>query len=202
MKIEIEVSAASTKRVLVIAATLVVVGIAGVASAALPQFTAGEELTEGKLNGNFNALDGRVTALETGKPSVKVGTQAYSLGATYVGPGASTLGKIVLDSDTGYVAARKICQSIGTKSPTAHMCDGAELVRSAQLGVAIPVGWYSTGANAPDGDNVMFRVNDCRGWTSLANPADPTNLEYEGALWSNGPGNDVCKSAHPILCCD
>ena len=202
MKLEIELSARSTKRILFVATTIAALSAASVAFAVVPTiFAENDVLTAGALNGNFEALDKRITGLETGKPIVKLGPLSYSLGATYVGPSATIAGKIELDGATGYPAAKKICEAIGAKSPSAHMCDNAELIRSAQLGLKPPVGWYSTGTNAPDTDNTAVTISDCNGWTALVNPSLPSEI-VEGGLWANGPSADACATPHPILCCD
>src|SRR5688500_9106753 len=69
MKIEINLTRATTKRIVVIAAALTVLGV-GVAVGAVPvRFMDDEILTAAQLNQNFDALEGRIAALEQAQAS-------------------------------------------------------------------------------------------------------------------------------------
>ena len=68
MKIEINVnlSAASARRLAVVGSTLVILGVAAVAYAVPVTFSANKTLKAAELNSNFSNLEGRVKALESG----------------------------------------------------------------------------------------------------------------------------------------
>jgi hypothetical protein len=131
------------------------------------------------------------------------GTESSSVGATlYCGVStAKTTGAFSINGLTGYPAAKALCAA-STKcgpSTTAHMCDAAELSRSAQLGVTIPTGWYTTGVVVPQASPNPL-INDCNGWTSATNT-------FGGGTWvamgtGTIPSGDVCSNPYSVLCCD
>ena len=103
-------------------------------------------------------------------------------------PGAPAAGT------TGYRAAKIKCERVTSCGTTAHMCRADEVLRSREVGINVPQGWYSTGMQTAGG------VNDCLGWTDA--PAAAANT---GALWIGRPSFVGCASgstnAYPILCC-
>jgi hypothetical protein len=166
----------------------------GVALATVPNtFSSGQTVSASGMNQNFTYLDSKarfVTTLDGGQ---------YSVGATHfcgVSP-TTTTGSISYNGMTGYAGAKAMCTaSAGCgSSPTAHMCTGEELTRSAQLGVTPPTGWYSTYTwvltnGAGGAGNVQ---SDCVGWTSTT---------WMGALGGTGPTVTSCSTAESVLCCD
>lgn len=107
---------------------------------------------------------------------------------------------------TGYAAARSICAAT-CASPTAHICELAELTRSLSLGpMPIPTGtgvpgvsglaWYAA-------DPGLGGASACRGYTSAA-------AGDWGGVWQVGLGGtfgapdryDCMSSLAPIACCD
>jgi hypothetical protein len=162
--------------------------VGGIALATPHQWKSGDPLKSTDLNGLNRATNGTVSS---------------SVGATlFCGVSAAkTTGAFSINGLTGYPAAKALCAaSTGcSSSPTAHMCDAAELSRSAQLGVAIPTGWYTSGVVVPQASPNPL-INDCDGWISAAST-------FAGATWVAGgtgtlPSADVCANPYSVLCCD
>jgi hypothetical protein len=121
---------------------------------------------------------------------------------------AATTGSFNFSGQTGYQAARAMCQdsaAIGScRNPsgfqTAHMCTAEELVRSALLGVitaTTPSGWYSTGVWAQSVGGIGNAITDCSGWT--------TSVNTNGAVWGSpnaGPTFQACSASNVVLCCN
>jgi hypothetical protein len=98
-------------------------------------------------------------------------------------------------SQRGYSATRAPCQA-ACGTPTAHMCSGEEVIRSAALGTTMPTGWFAAGFNVY---SINTYVSDCDGFT--------TSNAVSGTLWKNNDSgawasNAPCTHVHPVLCCD
>ena len=125
---------------------------------------------------------------EPGPSVITRNNKQYSLAAVYCGASVPLTGNV-----GGYAGAKALCEAACAASPSAHLCDAAEVVRTAQLGVAVPEpGWYATGVYGAPGAGPM---TDCDGFTSAS-------ASVLGPLGAAVPGSDVCSVAHPLLCCD
>jgi hypothetical protein len=175
---------------------ILLAGAGAVAYASVSKtWNAGETLTANDLNGNFAAFDQRITALETKLVETRNGKK-WSLGATYCGTSVTTNGQIT----GGYAGAKMLCEGVSTgcnSSPSAHMCTAEDLVHSAQVGLAAPQGWYSSGVFWEITTiNPAVLVADCSGWTT-------SSSAQWGSIWlPNGPGVEPCNVSFPVLCCD
>lgn len=179
---KIHVTASGAKRLLIVGSALIVLGTAAVVLAAPHTFGSGDLLTAADLN-NLAV--------------VTHGTKKYSRGAVYFGSTSSTNGAIAAAGANGYAAAKALCQSVAGGSPTAHMCTGDELVRSVQLGIGIPSGWYASGAWQPNSAN-----SSCQAWSSSAN-IDTAPYWYVPSVGATGfPSATSCDKTAPVLCCD
>jgi hypothetical protein len=170
------------RRLALLGLPIAVLGIATVVLATPPHtFQTGEVLKATDLN-SINIL--------------RSGGKSYSVGTTkYCGVTPLTNGQIT----GGYAGAKGLCEAVAAcgSSPTAHMCTADELVRSAQLGVAIASGWYSSGRMSFD-PTFTGGMYDCLGWTTT----DPKGL---GSFWQGNPpvpSDQPCDAPHPVLCCD
>jgi len=182
------------KRLIVggIAATVLLGGT--IVWASVPNvFKDGDPLSAQTMNDNFTALDQRLSKVETvtAKASADAG---YAFGASYCGSSGVTKADLsgVSGTGTGYVKARAQCQTT-CSSPGAHLCTSDEVSRSAQLGVTVPNGWYSSvsyfASSAPG--------NECSGFT------DGTSTTWQASWWVGGtPSADYCNQSHALLCCD
>jgi hypothetical protein len=137
----------------------------------------------------------------SGDCEVSAGT-SVSVGATFCGTAPSSAGSFPAQPEpnsgnpvvkaSGYRAGKLLCQK--TYGPAAHVCSGEEMVRSAQLGIAInaPLSgfWYSSGSMSSD-----ERITDCMGWTSH-------DAGLEGPVWSDTfPNFGHCDVLRPVACC-
>lgn len=178
------------KRAMKIAAPVLVLLVGGVVYANVPNtFKDGDALSAQTMNDNFTALDTRlakVEALQT-KETLDGG---WSLGATYCGATGNTNAGLTQlpGSQTSYAKAHAACVT-ACSSPTAHMCIGEELVRSAQVGMTTGNGWYSSAAHDATS-------SECTGWT------DGTSTGFQAPTWTNEPNSDYCNTSHPVLCCN
>lgn len=143
-----------------------------------------EVLSSQKMNDNFTDLDTRLASLE----KLRIGTLKGTAGPT---TGSITApGNLV-----GYQAARALCQTALNNSPTAHMCDASEMVRSAQLGIPNPGGvsnmWFASGIYSHPADEIIV---DCSGYTTTG---------ASGRVWTGVTGSSYgCVASWPIACCD
>lgn len=184
---------------LVVAAAVVLGGI-GLASAAPIDTTwikSGDPIPAASLKANLDGLQQQVT-----KPTISRNGKQYSLGATYCGKTATTNGQIT----NGYAGAKGLCEAVAAcgNSPSAHMCTNEEINRSAQMGIAIDTGWYTSAAftsypGCSSGTcGSTQSTSDCNGWTS--------NNGAEYALTWNTGGRVLyylpCTTSQPVLCCD
>jgi hypothetical protein len=197
MRVTVDLTPGTARRIAGIGATLLLV-LGGLVAYASPipnlSFTAGNPLHATELNANFNNIEGRLT-----KPVVTKNGKQFSLGATYCGMTNTTNGQIT----NGYAGAKALCET-ACSSPSAHMCDGAEVVRSLQAGITMgTTGWVSAGTYAGNGGG---RVTDCYGWSS--NVSDGT---AQGNGWTPTVGTGTppgapwalnCDGNYPVLCCD
>jgi hypothetical protein len=170
---------------------LVLCAAVTVAYAAVPvSFNPNTVLTADSLNKNFSNLDQRVGVLE-GRSIITKNGHKYSVGATYCGKTAATNGQIT----NGYVGAKGLCESVAACGPSAsaHMCTAEEITMSAQLGITVEPGWYSSATHPTYG---TAHVDDCDGWTN--------NSTVDGTVWTAGkfPDTSTCSGTHPVLCCD
>jgi hypothetical protein len=127
---------------------------------------------------------------------------SLSVGATFCGTAPSSDGSLPAQLEpnsgnpavkgSGYRAGKLLCEK--TFGPAAHICTGEEMVRSAQLGIAIkaPLSgfWYSSGNMSSDQAN-----SDCQGWTSQSS-------SRVGPVWSDTfPNFGHCDVLRPVACC-
>jgi hypothetical protein len=183
------------KRRWTLAVVLLASAVSAIVYATVPNtFAPGDQLSASKLNANFMALDGRVTALEkfdigAARIVETRGGKAWSLGAVYCGVTASTNGQI----GSGYAGAKGLCETACTTT-SAHMCTTDEIVRTAQMGVAAPAGWYSAGLWSEGAGAVVD--NDCTAWTTSSSTVN-------GYWWSSTYTTvQACNMTGPVLCCD
>jgi hypothetical protein len=198
MKIKVMVIDFETPRWLrkTIAYAVPMIGVlvaAGLAFAAPHQWNTNDPLKASDLNG-LNV--------------VANGTSRYSVGATrFVGMtatgGPNNNGTYTGAQVNGYTGSKALCAALGpSPSPTAHMCTGEEMVRSAALGIQpFPAtvangaaAWFSAGTIGPNS------TNDCAGWN------DGTTAR-SGPVWVQETGGgvvstDTCDLSFPVLCCD
>ena len=138
-------------------------------------------------------------AVQTERVVYRSGTQATTDGL-YAGTSASTTNGAVSFTVmgtpiTGYQGARAACIA-AVSSPTAHLCTGIELVRSAALGIVIPGGaWYANGTYSAYSAGTAVR--DCGGFTSAS------SVQF-APVWSapNNPDAASCDTVRNLLCCD
>lgn len=126
----------------------------------------------------------------------------------YCGSTATTSGSFTAQGGAliGVRAAKSLCEQACT-SPTAHMCETREAMRSYELGGDPPGGWVKGNWG------VVYQASqstDCQGWTTGTSPIGSWN--YLGTYYCppggicGGPSgwisNDYCGNSHPMLCCD
>lgn len=149
----------------------------------------GSALSATKLKGNLADLQAQID-----KPIITKNGKQYSLGASYCGSTAATNGQIT----GGYAGAKTLCESVVacSNSKSAHMCTADELVRSRQLQVNVPGGWYATGAYAYYAPS-NTAMDDCNGFTS-------NSATVDAPAWSATatPTLYSCSDVRPVLCCD
>jgi len=185
--IDLELSPRQKKIIRAAVVTGAVIGALGLglAVAAPHQWMANQPLTAADLN----SLD--IVSTDAGKQ--------YSLGATYK---AVTSGSYNGSQVNGYPGAKSVCETqVG--SPSAHMCTGEELIRSAEIGLPIsatdggtvPSGWYSSGSRATV-EGTPTNSFDCKGWT------DGVTHTLAGSYWNGFPNYGFCDVPGPVMCCD
>ena len=193
IKISIDLSPGQKKivRAAVVAGAVIgALGI-GIAIAAPVQWGASETLTQVKMNA--------ITVIDAGATSISVGATLYC----GTGFGNPTNGYFAFNGAMGYAAAKSLCESSTGcgMSKTAHMCDGAELLRSVQVGKSVPAGWYSTATNQDlTIGSGNYQVLDCGGWNqAIATSQSPAPL---GPYWNSAPSAASCTGTYSVLCCD
>jgi hypothetical protein len=184
MKIEIELTPVTARRIGRVVATLAIFGGGALVYASQTHFSSGQALTAAALNNNFDELYGAMS-----KPTVVKNGKSISLGGTYCGKSATPVDGAAVGGHTG---AKAKCEA-SCASPTAHMCDAAEIVRSQQLGIALPSdkAWVNSFASS----NTAV---DCIAWTN-------GQANGVGMVWNVSPPIlivDACNLPYPIACCD
>ena len=193
---------ALVRRAFVAGAVIAALGV-GIALAAPKQFKPGDPLSSADMNANFADLDTRVAALEK-RPVLKRFGRSYSLDAVYCNKTAPTAGAFSSGGQLAYGAAKVQCESV-CASPTAHMCEAHEMVRTLEMAQGTdasasalpPEGWYSSGLLyvTPGATTAV----DCLGWSSSGG----ANV---GPVWNanttSNPSYGNCNNPFPILCCD
>jgi hypothetical protein len=197
MRISFEIPSRVVRAIKVGVAVVVVLGTS-VALAGVPNnFKDGDPLSAQTMNDNFASLDQRIAKLET--LAVKLTSDGgYSTAATYCGSTASTPGDLsnLSNTGTGAVKAKAGCVQACGSSPTAHMCLGADLERSAALGITTSTGWFAAGAyNTFQGDDF-----ECVGWTATTHAGATSGNTWNPGL--GGPTVANCTTSQPVLCCD
>jgi hypothetical protein len=163
-------------------------------------FQNGDTLDAGQLDANFMELIEDVNELKA--HTIEVNTVQYSTNAVYVGGTQPTTARIThAVAPVGYQAAKAQCED--AFGPSAHMCTGDEMARSAQLGLfPLSEGWFASGSMSGGGTN--YWTGDCLGWTFEAAECQ-TGIQCVGQTWrSDGirPQYTSCSEEIPILCCD
>ena len=188
--IRIRIPAVPRRRWLIaLALTIVAVGAVAFATDFTP-FAQGEQLGKTKMNMNFQVLQDRIATLET-KAIITRNSKKWSLGAVFCGRTSPTTGQIA----NGYAGAKALCET-SCASPSAHMCTSEDVIRSAQMGITVQQGWYSTFTNSIVGTNQA--AEDCVAWTSAA-------AGVSGAFVPTGtffPNSATCDQSFPVICCD
>jgi hypothetical protein len=182
MKIEIDLKPGSARRIGVVAATLVVLGLGAVVYANQLHFTSGQTLTAAGLNANFDELYAAAA-----KPTITKNGKSISIGGSYCGASATTYtgGEV-----GGYTGAKAKCES-ACASTTAHMCDAAEITRSQQLGTTMPDGVWVAALTSSD------TPRDCVSWTvTQTDTGMVLNLSPPILM------TVLCSTKHAIACCD
>lgn len=211
--VDLEISKAAKRKALVVGIPTAMLLMGGVALATVPHtFTNGEVLNASDLNDDLSGLDTRVTAVETKRPTKTVGGVSYSLDAVYCGKTAATTGAVTSGVLSGWPATKALCES-ACSSPSAHLCTGDELSRSAQLGVHTENGAYGSGDAyyAVSSSTTTLGNFDCMGFTNGTSTAFNANMANYWPFWF-GTGNatfpnvpapvNTCDQMQPLLCCD
>jgi hypothetical protein len=165
--------------------------------AAPPSFAPGETLSAAKLNGALAEADGRLTKIESRiTAGGKIALAGLYCGAT----AAATKGDLSgLGGGQGYLGAKAACEATCNHSPTARICTGDDLVRSASLGMSMKNGWFAGGVAAQYRDNTAsYGVTDCAGFTSGDGPGGLLGQDWTPA----GPIYHWCNEEYALLCCD
>jgi hypothetical protein len=108
------------------------------------------------------------------------------------------------NGNTGYKAAKKLCEAASACGPNAlaHMCTWHEIAISAQLGL-VPLSpatgyWYSAGGGSVYPSPVTY-LNDCGGWIHSETTYMGSTLSSDsgsvGFSWAN------CNGQLKIACC-
>jgi hypothetical protein len=164
----------------------------------------------GPVNASSIAQNGVAITNSAGRTIVTTDAGSRSVFGLFCGASAKTTTGVITDlgsGTAGYPATKVICETT-CKSPTAHMCNGQELVASTELGLAVPsTSWYSTGAfsyldTVAGANTERAYVNDCDGWTQTS-PGNTFVGGFLGMIWSgSAPDNDWCAASYTIACCD
>lgn len=181
-----------------------VLGGSALAYANVPKvWNSGDKLLAADLNGNFSALDTRITSLEGGRVVGVANGKKYSVGATtfikYTSTGGpNNNGTYDGLAVGGYSGAKAACEA-ATSSVSAHMCTGEEIARSAAVGIASPstTCWYAGLYRSNDGTPVVMA--DCGAYTNNSASVGGA-VNHSGGSWA--PTINPCNAALPILCCD
>lgn len=173
------------------------IGLAVAAPIDTTWIAANQPIPAASLKANLDGLQQQVS-----KPVLARNGKQYSLNATYCGKTAPTNGQVT----NGYAGAKSLCETVAAcgNSLSAHMCTNEEIGRSAQIGIPIDTGWYSSAAfsfypacsSGTCGSGQS--TSDCNGWSS-------NNAAEYALTWQTG-GRVLfyvsCNNTQPILCCD
>lgn len=196
---------------------LVTVVGAGLAVDALPAsagwrsdtswITPGGTLSSSKLLALVDEIDGRL-----GRVEVRVnGSNRISGTGVYCGATAPTVGDLSdLSGFKGYAGGKAACEAVPEckSSKTAHVCSGEEIVRSAQISMTMPAGWFATGfggravASSGTTDRTV-ESTDCQGFKSGV--CGTGTVTWTGSAWDPtgpAPKTGYCGEKRPVLCCD
>ncbi len=183
MKIEIELKRGTARRIAVVGATLIILGIGAAVYANQIHFTSGQTLTAAQLDNNFDELYAAAA-----KPSITRNGKSISIGGAYCGATSATYDGAAIG---GYTGAKAKCEATcGTA--TAHMCDGADILRSEQLGITMPDGVWLSSYTA------SITAVDCLMWTKNTTNTIGEVLNLSPPLFLTA----ACNTSHSIACCD
>jgi hypothetical protein len=136
------------------------------------------------------------TAAVADRVVVRYGSKEISAAGIYCG-----MTELMTGSLGGYAGAKALCE-VACGDAAAHMCMTDEIVRSLQLGMAVPAGTdgarYSSGT-ASLGTTGFFTVTDCEGWRSAT--VTYGSLGLVGATGSNAATVVYCNQNRVALCC-
>ncbi len=143
----------------------------------------------------INAVPYAVEAGRSTRQIISNGDKRRTVFGQYCGATAAVNGAVSASGGavTGYPATKILCEQ-ACSSQTAHICLGAEVAASYEIGVDPPAGRVA--AFAPSfGLNVY--TEDCVGFTSAAGTV-------AGAEWNSSKylGFSYCSTVLPLLCCD
>jgi hypothetical protein len=184
MKIEIELTPGTARRIGRVAVTLAILGIGAAVYASQTHFSSGQALTAASLNNNFDELYAAAA-----KPTITRGGKSISVGGAFCGASSPVIGGML----GGYAGAKATCETT-CGSATAHMCDVTEVIRSQALGLTFAGVGDNQLAWVTPFYNSGTAIQDCAGWTSV---------NAQGLGWSPSLRAEFsCGQAHSIACCD
>ena len=202
--VDLEVSRRTKRVALLVGVPLALLAISRGVTAAVPYtFAPGDVLSSSAMNTNFSDLDARIAKARF-VGAAPDGGATYSVGMTsYCGKTGPLNGKLTFPGKTdGYAAAKSLCET-ACKSPSAHMCLGEEVVRTAQAGQPAQSGWFAPATVSATAGPTLI-MGDCSGWTlDTAGTGAAGNPNNFGMLWSGGSmGWTGCDQPEAVLCCD
>lgn len=156
-----------------------VVGLTA-AAAAMQRFNAGETLSTTKMNGNFDELAARLSALEA---AAAPDGGAFLAGSKFCGTGSPATGNLG--------GARNACKAVVACSANAHICTQDDIVRTMTVSATAlsgTAGWY-----------VGNLANDCASWTNPLSGRTGTFFDGPSGGYTSIVG---CDPNHAIICCD
>lgn len=134
-------------------------------------------------------------AVKAERVVVEAGGNATTASGLLCGTTAPVNGAFSSGGQTGYRAAKLLCEQVSGCGPLAHMCSAEEMVRGRQLGLPFTEGWLATGLTIVGSPTVVS--SDCGGW----NVAMSTHIGPSWQVVSGGPYGRFCNEMLPILCC-
>jgi hypothetical protein len=118
---------------------------------------------------------------------VRYGADEISVGGIYCGSTMALTGAM-----GGYSGTKSLCETACGDS-AAHMCGAADVVRSAELGISVPAGWFASGEYGSHSSLGPF--TDCDGWTT-------TSASILAQRWDGSrPTSGQCSTSATALCC-
>ncbi len=154
----------------------------------------------------LGAVPYAVEAAKSGRLVVSANNKRISFGGLFCGATASSTGALGSGADTGYLAAKALCERVSGCSSSAHMCNGEEAINSHLLGITLPQGWVRHGAYlAPTDDVPVTRAvrTTCGGFKIGSTTLH--GASFFGATWdpvAEDLGAAACSIQQPVLCCD